>query len=686
MKATLPSKLRSIEQHIFQACGTAYEADVFSVLQRSPFVARSFEFSLADGAVDCSGKYDVSSSYGERFCSLTERTADDTQSMGGLEGELSELAPFDVKSTVGEQAGQQQYIMTMGQRDRMAFFIGINAADATFVDVIPNFHQRQESLYVDSSTDERREVAVSFSRVCHLPPATYQGIDPCMNPYRMPVALLPTAISRIRQLIRKEIEVYQNPWTRTRFPGWRPLTTRSSKFMFPNTDTAHYTACLAAMEIFRYTCAARDEGNALQADFVMSQPRLADLRLMCKGRQYFVQQKVDLALRRKGSPLARVGIARGEGEKRTYYFTAFERFDYLWYQFTFSRHPKPGEDIEVLFLPEKILPDEFYTTTGKEANFEREEFLPYRFMMDTGGSWLDRVRRIVAGSHPPRRPGQRPVRERPIPPPSSLGEPERVLATGSGSGRQRYRQALEESMRHFFHSMMSACASRGTGLLVVLAGNHPLGDLGYSRYVWSEEERDRYLHHGRIPRSGQRLPPETEIVPLCYYTQHAECSYQGPMLRARQWRRLEACSEGRLVLWDLSGPDGSALRMQPVLIPSDDISVTPAQRSVFELAIRQPNKRLTTPLVSALLHSGLFASDYVVGSQGGMAYAGYDAKAILALLDQFLSFDAFEHPPGYQREPARYRHTMSSVNQMLVDQHQLAPEHDDLFEEHDDDE
>jgi len=38
--------------------GARLEGDVFSILKQSPFVVRSFEFALADGAIDCTQSFD----------------------------------------------------------------------------------------------------------------------------------------------------------------------------------------------------------------------------------------------------------------------------------------------------------------------------------------------------------------------------------------------------------------------------------------------------------------------------------------------------------------------------------------------------------------------------------------------------------------------------------------------------
>ena len=46
---------------------TLYEGDIFSVLWQSPFVVRSFEFALADGALDCANEFSPGTTYADRF-------------------------------------------------------------------------------------------------------------------------------------------------------------------------------------------------------------------------------------------------------------------------------------------------------------------------------------------------------------------------------------------------------------------------------------------------------------------------------------------------------------------------------------------------------------------------------------------------------------------------------------------
>ena len=213
-----------------------------------------------------------------------------------------------------------------------------------------------------------------------------------------------------------------------------------------------------------------------------------------------------------------------------------------------------------------------------------------------------------------------------------------------------------------------------------------MADIGYSRYSWTSSQRDAYFAKGQPPICAHHLPPETEFVPICYYTQHAECYYQGPMLRPRQFRRLDSCRESRLILWDLCSADMSDDSPPPVLIPSDDISPTQAQEKIFSDAFAAPKAAIKTPLLSALLSTGLFASDYKVPQADPRRKAASDWSSVLELLDQFLSIQEFEHPAGFVRDPQNYRQTIRAANQRLLGQHlhnDLHGNHNDPLEEAD---
>ena len=139
-------------------------------------------------------------------------------------------------------------------------------------------------------------------------------------------------------------------------------------------------------------------------------------------------------------------------------------FDFLWFEFTFSRAPDAaGTQTIFYFLPESVLPDEFFLTTEKETSFARLEFAPYRISKDDDGDWVDQVRSIIIANRLPRRPGERPMR---------LEAPANEVASTEGQtlpliipdvqpkGPREYQHQLTQSLNRFYDMAMSVCAAR----------------------------------------------------------------------------------------------------------------------------------------------------------------------------------------------------------------------------------
>ena len=244
------------------------------------------------------------------------------------------LLLFDVKSTNCQLAGDQYYITTIRQRREVAFYIGICVVDPSFVELIPNLYQGRPGSTARSQPDGD-EVAVNTSRVSHLPPSAYV-LDPCNAPYRMPLALLPRAIERVRYCVQRG-QPYVNPWTQVSFPQWRPTTTSASDALKPSEESQHFTAYRAAMEVYRIMNKVSLR-SPLLLDFVGLQPRLADFKfipawvqgpkdLESPGPQHqrFVQHKLDGRDRTSSTSLAKVAISRAQGGNRWWYFQAHDR-------------------------------------------------------------------------------------------------------------------------------------------------------------------------------------------------------------------------------------------------------------------------------------------------------------------------------------------------------------------------
>ena len=320
----------ALDRLVLNRRGALYEGDIFSILKHSPFVVRSFEFARADGMIHCSSEFSPDTSFADRFWDVEQDFQLDPRSNS------RKFVLFDVKSKVSRAAGDQIYSTTVGQRRHVAFYIGICAADPSFVDVIPNYHQGHTvtpsnirtttSLTVAAGAlnPDNRHVAVNNSRVSKLPPSTYT-LDPCGAPYRMPIGYLTEAVARIRRCALGG-GVYVNPHTMVPFPEWRPATTNSNEMSKPMESAEQFTAYKATLEIYRFC-----KTQPMKLDFMGLQPRVADFKLLLghqsrNRRQVFVQHKLDVRDRPRGTPLIKVAIARGQGDDFRYYFSDIERF------------------------------------------------------------------------------------------------------------------------------------------------------------------------------------------------------------------------------------------------------------------------------------------------------------------------------------------------------------------------
>ena len=323
-----PDTIRSWESLdlILNTRGAVLEGDIFTVLAPLPYVVRSFEFAVADGALDCDHGFPPHATYADRFWAVDQEQ---------LPTIPKNLLLFNVKSTNCQLAGDQYYITTIRQRREVAFYIGICVVDPSFVELIPNLYQGRPGSTARSQPDGD-EVAVNTSRVSHLPPSAYV-LDPCNAPYRMPLALLPRAIERVRFCVQRG-QPYVNPWTQVSFPQWRPTTTSASDALKPSEESQHFTAYRAAMEVYRIMNKVSLR-SPLLLDFVGLQPRLADFKFIpawVQGpkdlesprpqQQRFVQHKLDGRDRTSSTSLAKVAISRAQGGNRWWYFQAHDRF------------------------------------------------------------------------------------------------------------------------------------------------------------------------------------------------------------------------------------------------------------------------------------------------------------------------------------------------------------------------
>ena len=224
---------------------------------------------------------------------------------------------------------------------------------------------------------------------------------------------------------------------------------------------------------------------------------------------------------------------------------------------------------------------------------------------------------------------------------------------------------------------------RRSGLLVIFARNHPMCDFAYCRYNWTANEAEAFLRHAEPPLPAHKLPSGVDLLLLCYYVGNNEAWIQGPTITPAQFRRLNSCTEPRLVIWDLGGVDTLKQPLAPVVIPSADISPTQAQRSIFaaNLTVREANKRTAnSPTVSSLLNTGLFAAEYAPDTAGPCEYDGNDWSTLWKLLEHWTQSEPLQHPKGLKRDPETYRCSLRKAHQRLVQQHSLrAPGYDEVM-------
>jgi len=127
--------LASLDKLLARNLGSQFEADVFAALFHRADVIRSIEFANIDGALDTSIPVVDSTSrpksFADRFWDLEQRVNADPK-----RDQL--LLPFDVKSRLSQRAEDQIYITSLLQRQHVAFYVGICAANPDFVEVIHN--------------------------------------------------------------------------------------------------------------------------------------------------------------------------------------------------------------------------------------------------------------------------------------------------------------------------------------------------------------------------------------------------------------------------------------------------------------------------------------------------------------------------------------------------------------------
>jgi hypothetical protein len=143
----------------------------------------------------------------------------------------------------------------------------------------------------------------------------------------------------------------------------------------------------------------------------------------------------------------------------------YKRFDFLFYQFNYSTRKSSEQLIEFFFLPERELPDSFYSSTEQELSFELPNFSKYRVKMDGAGMWVHMVLAIIRENPNPRATVPRPLRETMairdhINHEPALPTAQVVTAQQQSHSRQRYSKVVSEAYERFYTGMMTLCAER----------------------------------------------------------------------------------------------------------------------------------------------------------------------------------------------------------------------------------
>ncbi|KAG9521367.1 hypothetical protein KCV07_g3780, partial [Aureobasidium melanogenum] len=618
--------LAPVDTILYKGRSAVAEGDVFAVLAHSPSVVRSFEFGLADGAIDCTHSYDVKSSYAYRLWKLDQGSR--------MPNTTSAILLFDVKSAVVDQC----YIATNAQRKHVAFYIGICAADPTFVELIPNYGQGSGLDQLEPATsqeDNGRYLSVNVDRHCRLPLKSY-GINQTNAPYRMPIALLVEAVARVR-LCAQGHGVYVNPWTLVEFPHWKPTTTEYTHFLKPAAGTANYTAYDAAQYIYQAVMSRSDQ-TSMTLDYVGLQPRLADFKLLLhdplkQTRQVYIQHKIDPRVRSKSDRLSKVTVvSRRRGKKRG--------FDFLFFQFVFSNQLDPTRHIEFLFLPEHVIPDSFYVSSETELSLDRPEFLPYRIHMDEDGEWVTQMHRIVQQEDRPQKPGQRPLR-------SDVSTMEKEQEDGiwdmqdENNGQSDQEQHGEDE--------------------------GPRGETADTK-----APSDVQAEQAREGSSSNALPtPRAGYGDFAVLMEQGQIRFFNEVMRQCA-ERLDSSAIPRLVAYDMLGQDAHGQPLPLVIIPSEDIGVTTSQQKTFADRAQEEGRIGYTPTLSALLKHGLYAGEYGIGSSGPLIYDDSSWTAVWRILDSFTLLEEFHFPLGQLREPHLYRTELHVLHERLSQEYYHA--------------
>jgi hypothetical protein len=355
------------------------------------------------------------------------------------------------------------------------------------------------------------------------------------------------------------------------------------------------------------------------------------------------------------------------------------RFDYFFYQFTFSDGPGNEPTKDFYFLPEIVIPDDFYRSMAIDADFRLESFDPYRLKMDRDGNWVQKVYNIIVATPNPRKPGIRPSRH--LDPTQTMQlrmeedkEPDEQQHAESHIEKPQLRD-LPWFCPKFFTAVMEQCASRLSGLLVVLSRDHPMGDFAFCRYRWTPEEVHAYYAYKKPPCTISTLPADTPAVPLHIFTKNKEGTFRGPSISAREFRRLNSCRNPRLLVFDMFSLEGRDIFGPLLVIPSEDMQPTAEQRTLYKENLQTDHSHEREErgyLIAEQLHTRCLTTDYTTSATGPMVFEPNNHwDEMWELLYKFTGVDTFLHPHclGLNRYPGHYRVTVQELHQRLVEEH-----------------
>ncbi|KAJ4352266.1 uncharacterized protein N0V89_007613 [Didymosphaeria variabile] len=650
------------------------EGDVFSVLFGLRHVVRNFEFAPVDGAVCLEEPgFPPQATYAQRLLSIRHRMLKDPHAC--------RFVQFDVKSTTGLEAGSQTSLTAVRQHRKTAFWIIVCASDPSFVSLIPNIptmrrRREGEHLFAVNST---RRLAVSG--------IAYGYLDPEHAAHRMPLGLLQTAVERVRACAiasaSGDRQDYVNPWTGVAYRGWVPAITESTDDMWPREDTEHSGASLGILALWRELRLASGDGEDVQFDMVGLQPRLADMKVVFKQRQWLIQCKSDTQDRQPGQ-FGDVAIAR-EGDRYAgrrgddgeapcsihHFFSSHDRFDFLLYDFRFDGGEQPLTT-GFFFLPERVLPDEFFTSSDQtiEASFAREEFLRYYMTIEENGDWARHILDVIDDNPAPRR-ASRPHRECAVRRPLAwrvVSRLKQLQMPGLAPEQRLPNTAAAICHRRLFRGVLDQCATRLSGIIVVFAYRHAACDFAFAPYAWTASERDAYWTTGKPPVTVQDLPAAMPMVPFYAFAHGTRCDWRGPMLSGAEFRRANSWALPRILLFDATAAKDTAGPL--FVIPTPDLSVTARHRREYQLHVEVDKKKGDrhgrVPLVRELLHTGRNIVDYAMPKLGPNAYETTSEDGwgeLWALLDSFAGTTPFAYPEGCRREPREYRTTLKQLHE-----------------------